>query len=323
MRVLITGAAGFLGSHLAEYYLSKGDEVVGIDDFCTSRRVSEHCRRLVRHNNYEHYYTDICNLDSTQDEFFFLTDGKFDIIFNFACPASPPKYQELAIKTINTCTQGLQNILDIAYETDARVVHASTSEVYGDPSEMPQDESYWGNVNPYGPRGCYDNGKRMAETICYEYRKNLGIDIRIVRIFNTYGPHMDVDDGRVITNFIKQALRGEPITIFGDGNQTRSFCYVDDLIDGITRLAALVENDGTPINLGNPYKYTMQQLADKIIERVGRDHGILYLPLPQDDPTQRRPNTAKAYSLLNWNAKTSLDEGLERMIPYMKKVLNK
>ena len=248
---------------------------------------------------------------------FFFKEIPLDIIYNFACPASPPLYQKIPVETMLTCVVGTKNILSLASPKTV-VVHASTSEVYGDPYVTPQQESYWGNVNPYGPRSCYDEGKRAAEALCYDYRMKYGVDARLVRIFNTYGPHMDVNDGRVITNFVKQIIDGTPLTVYGNGMQTRSFCYVTDLIRGITSLAELSGNPETPINIGNPNEFTILDLAKKLQKKFGCD--IEYRALPKDDPTQRKPNIELAQKLLCWKPKIDVDEGLDLTIDYIKSV---
>jgi len=241
--------------------------------------------------------------------------GKFDIIYNFACPASPPRYQSMPVKTMMTCVAGTKNVLDIAKEDSSILVHASTSEIYGDPETSPQKETYRGNVNSYGPRSCYDEGKRAAEALCYDYL-NLGVDARLVRIFNTYGPHMDPQDGRVVSNFINQALEGKPLTIYGDGSQTRSFCYVDDLISAIISMGRLRDNPRTPVNIGNPNEFTMKQLADLVEKKIASSSGVVYKELPIDDPTQRCPDISLARSLFGWEPKIQLDEGLDKTIEY-------
>ena len=238
------------------------------------------------------------------------------MIYNFACPASPPKYQKTPIETTLTCVTGTNNVLALARQKTV-VIHASTSEVYGDPAISPQSENYRGSVNPYGPRSCYDEGKRAAEALCYDYRQKLNRDVRLIRIFNTYGPQMDLADGRVITNFIQQALSNEPLTVYGDGNQTRSFCYVSDLINGITSLARLGENPGTPINLGNPQEFTILELVEKIRSRFNSK--VNFLPLPVDDPLQRKPDISLAKKILSWQPTVDLDEGLNLTIEYFQK----
>lgn len=315
MNVLITGVAGFLGSHLAEHHLRLGDIVWGIDDFSTALGPSApHFLSLKRHHDFRFFREDV--VDANWRDF----GEKLDLIYNFACPASPPRYQAMPVKTLLTSVVGTQNMLETARKHKAILVHASTSEVYGDPLMSPQPEDYVGNVNPYGPRACYDEGKRAAEALCFDYLK-MGVDARLVRIFNTYGPHMDPDDGRVVTNFIKQALRGEKLTVYGDGKQTRSFTYVTDLIDGIIRLGALQKNPHTPINIGNPTEFTMLELATKVLKTVGETFKVTFDPLPVDDPTQRRPDITLAREILKWEPRVTLDEGLEHMVAYMKETL--
>ena len=309
--VLVTGAAGFLGSYLVEHHVQKGDDVHGVDNFSSSSPISKHHGNLCGHENYTFNV-----LDVSSQQFLQAYVGKhFDIIYNFACPASPPRYQEIPVETMMTCVVGTNNVLTLANQNSI-VVHASTSEVYGDPNISPQPEIYRGCVNSYGPRSCYDEGKRAAEALCYDYRNKFGIDARLVRIFNTYGPRMDPHDGRVITNFVKQALRGEPLTVYGEGKQTRSFCYVTDLIGGITKLGELNRNPGTPINLGNPSEFTVLDLAQKVIDRL--DGNIEYRSLPVDDPMQRRPDITVAQKMLDWSPKIDIDTGLDRMIEYMR-----
>lgn len=326
-NVMITGAAGFLGSHLMLYHLKRGDRVLGIDNFCSSLRMSEHLHEIRKEiRNRPHrgggtfFEGDIAHggIHGAIDAF--TDDGhhsKFDLIYNFACPASPPTYQRIPVETMLTCVAGTAKILEVARRCGAVVVHASTSEVYGDPEMSPQVETYRGRVNSYGPRSCYDEGKRAAEALCYDYLNKHGVDARLVRIFNTYGPHMDPNDGRVISNFICQALRGERLTIYGDGQQTRSFCYVDDLIDGIVAMGALGQNPGGPINLGNPNEFTIMQLAAEVTKRLGGDD-VVQRPLPTDDPTQRCPDITRAKKLLGWEPKVELAVGLDRTIEYFK-----
>ena len=306
MRILVTGGAGFLGSHLCDRLLKDGHEVICLDNFFTGRKANIahlHGRpdfELVRHD--------------VIDPFKFEVDQ----IYNLACPASPPHYQYNAIKTVKTSVMGAINCLGLAKRTKARVFQASTSEVYGDPALHPQPESYWGNVNPIGIRSCYDEGKRVAETLFMDYHRQNGVDIRIVRIFNTYGPRMHPNDGRVVSNFIVQALKGEDITIYGDGTQTRSFCYVDDLIEGFIRL--MNQNAVTgPINIGNPGEFTMLQLAELTLKLTGSKSKIVHRPLPGDDPKQRRPDITLAKQHLgNWEPAIPLEEGLRRTIAYFK-----
>lgn len=325
--VLITGAAGFLGSHISRHHLEEGDFVIGVDDFCSSSESSRHFANLRKHNDFEFFEQDIrVPLNKWGKEF--QIDLKLDVIYNFACPASPPRYQEQPVHTLLTCTQGTANMLDLAQAHGAVLVHASTSEVYGDPDRSPQNESYRGCVNSYGPRACYDEGKRAAEALCYDYLHKFNVDARMVRIFNTYGPHMDPYDGRVVSNFIVQALKGEKLTVYGDGSQSRSFCYVDDLVRGIVALGALKTNPGGPINLGNPNEFTIAHLAGLVADKLlpplsneNKGHRIEYKDLPVDDPTQRCPDITRARSFLNWEPRVQIDEGLERTIEYFKKVV--
>lgn len=307
--VLITGVAGFLGSHLANHHLELGDDVWGVDNFSSSSPSSDHIRALLKHTNFTLKQADICSITAYRTV-------KFDVVYNFACPASPPVYQRMPIETLMTCTLGTKNVLEIARRDKAIVVHASTSEVYGDPIVHPQTEADWGNVNSYGPRSCYDEGKRAAEALCFDYLNTLGVDVRLVRIFNTYGPNMDPNDGRVVSNFICQALRRQPLTVYGEGNQTRSFCYVDDLIRGITALAALEENPRTPVNLGNPNEFTVRHLAHEVQKRLFGD--VTFLPLPKDDPRQRKPDISVARSLLGWEPRVQLTEGLDKTVLYFR-----
>lgn len=325
--VLVTGAAGFLGSHLVKHHLEEGDTVIGVDDFCSSSKTSKHFANLLQHRKFEFFEQDIREYITDWPKKCRI-DLKFDLIYNFACPASPPRYQEQPVHTLLTCTQGVANMLDLAREHKAVLVHASTSEIYGDPDRSPQTESYKGCVNSYGPRACYDEGKRAAEALCYDYLNKFDTDARMVRIFNTYGPNMDPYDGRVVSNFIVQALKGGPLTIYGDGSQTRSFCYVDDLIRGIVALGALEKNPGGPINLGNPNEFTVARLAslvaDKLFPPLTRDNfgmRVEYRGLPTDDPLQRCPNIDRAKEVLKWEPRIELDEGLDRTIEYFRKVI--
>lgn len=310
MRILVTGGAGFLGSHLCERLLADNHEVICLDNYFTGRK--SNIKHLVGHPNFEVMRHDVI------DPF----KAEVDRIYNLACPASPRHYQHNAIKTIKTSVMGAINVLGLAKRTGARVFQASTSEVYGDPEVHPQPESYWGHVNPIGIRSCYDEGKRVAETLFFDYHRQNGVDIRVVRIFNTYGPRMVPDDGRVVSNFIVQALRGEDITIYGDGSQTRSFCYVDDLIEGFVRL---METEGVtgPVNIGNPGEFTMLELAEKVLAKVGGPSKITFHPLPSDDPRQRQPDITLARKLLNWEPKVSLDEGLQRTIEYFASIIKR
>lgn len=309
MRLLVTGAAGFLGSHLVDRLLADGHEVVGMDNMVTGAaanlaHLDGHARfRLVRH-------------DVSQ---FVTVDGPLDGVFHLASPASPIDYLKLPIQTLKVGSLGTHNTLGLAKAKGARYLLASTSEVYGDPRVHPQPESYWGHVNPVGPRGVYDEAKRFAEAITMAYHRVHGIDTRIVRIFNTYGPRMRPNDGRVVSNFIVQALAGEPLTVYGDGSQTRSFCYVDDLIDGIVRL--FERGDHEPTNIGNPGEFTVLELAQRVLAITGSRSEIVFEPLPVDDPKQRRPDISRARRLLGWEPRVSLDEGLARSIPYFQQIL--
>ena len=309
MRTLITGGAGFLGSHLADRLLEDGHEIICMDNLFTgSKRNIAHLMQNPSFEFLRHDVTDPFKLEVDQ-------------IYNLACPASPVHYQYNAIKTIKTSVMGAINCLGLAKRVNARVFQASTSEVYGDPEVHPQPESYWGSVNPIGIRSCYDEGKRCAETLFFDYHRQNGVDIRIVRIFNTYGPRMSPQDGRVVSNFIVQALRGEDITIFGDGSQTRSFCYYSDLIDGFVRLMEQDKLVG-PVNIGNPGEFTMLELAEKVIHLTGTQSRIVYEALPEDDPKQRQPDIELAKTELGWEPRVSLDEGLVETIDYFRSYLD-
>jgi UDP-glucuronate decarboxylase len=303
-RVLVTGGAGFLGSHLCEQLLARGHEVLCVDNYFTGRRAN--VAHLLDHPLFELMRHDVT----------FPLYVEVDEIYNLACPASPIHYQFDPVQTTKTSVHGAINMLGLAKRTGAKILQASTSEVYGDPSVHPQPESYWGNVNPIGPRSCYDEGKRCAETLFFDYHRQNQVKIKVVRIFNTYGPRMHPKDGRVVSNFIMQALRGEPITIYGDGNQTRSFCYVDDLIDGFIRLMGTPDEVTGPINIGNPGEFTMLELAEKVLALTGSKSTITRMPLPVDDPKQRRPDITQAQDKLGWAPRTDLDAGLERTIAY-------
>src|SRR5919107_6239053 len=303
MKVLVTGGAGFIGSHLCERLILQGHEVVCLDNFFTGRR--DNVRHLLDYSTFELLRHDVC-------EPLLL---EVDQIYNLACPASPPHYQYNPVKTVKSNVIGTLNMLVLARRVRARILQASTSEVYGEPHVHPQPESYWGNVNTVGPRSCYDEGKRVAETLMMDYHRQHGVDTRIARIFNTYGPRMAESDGRVVSNFIVQALRGEPLTLYGEGRQTRSFCYVDDLVDGLIRLMA-AEGVHDPVNLGNPGEFSIRELAEEIAELCEADLTIEYRPLPQDDPTQRRPDITRAKKLLGWEPTVQLRQGLERTVPY-------
>lgn len=320
MNVLITGASGFLGSHLANYYLDRDHTVIGVDNFSSSSRNSRHHLELLNRQKYYFYEHDITELKRDCKR---LSDFpmKFDLILNFACPASPPRYQQIPIETLMTCTVGFKNILDVAWKHNAVVVHASTSEIYGDPTISPQSESYRGNVNCWGPRANYDEGKRSAEALAFDYQNKRGVDVRLVRIFNTYGPAMDPDDGRVVSNLLVRAIENAPLSIYGDGSQTRSFCYVDDLITAITKMAALTKNPNTPINIGNPTEFTILQLAEKVKQVSGKILPIHFKSLPVDDPLQRKPDITLAKKILDWEPKIDLDTGLRKTYEYFQSSL--
>lgn len=314
-NVLVTGAAGFLGSHLAAYHLKNGDNVWGVDNFCSSRVDSLHIKSLLKEQRFTFWRHDV-----TDDAFVAAAKKKrFDIIYNMACPASPPIYQRIPIETMMTCVVGTKNVLDIAHSRGATVVHASTSEVYGDPTVTPQSESYRGYVNSYGPRSCYDEGKRAAEALCYDYRHQHDVDARIARIFNTYGPHMMPDDGRVVSNFIVQGIKQKPLTVYGNGSQTRSFTYVDDLVSGLVALGSDAGSHvKSPVNIGNPNEFSIYELAKIIKDEFNVD--LFYRELPTDDPKQRKPDISKAMLELNWTPKVQLDEGLRRTIEYFRMI---
>ncbi|MRU16366.1 SDR family oxidoreductase [Roseovarius sp. A21] len=309
--VLITGGAGFLGSQLCDIYIKRKDRVLCLDDLSTGRIAN--IAHLLDRPNFEFVRHDVTER--------YWTEAKIDLIYNMACPASPPRYQLDPIKTFWTNVHGAETLLELAKAKGARILQASTSEVYGDPDITPQPEEYHGNVNTMGPRACYDEGKRAVETLFYESGLRQGIDTRIARIFNTYGPRMDPADGRVVSNFVTQALRGDDITIYGDGLQTRSFCYVDDLLRGLVLLMHSEPPIHTPVNLGNPGEFTMRELAEIVIEEVGSKSGITFQPLPQDDPLQRCPDITQAKALLGWQPKVSLRQGLRRTIPYFAREL--
>jgi UDP-glucuronate decarboxylase len=309
MRILVTGGAGFIGSHLCERLVGEGNEVLCLDNFFTGRR--ENILHLLDNPRFE-----LIRHDVTEPILL-----EVDQIYNLACPASPVHYQYNPVKTVKTNVMGAINMLGLAKRVHARILQASTSEVYGDPLIHPQTEEYWGNVNPIGIRSCYDEGKRIAETLMTDYHRQNNVDIRIARIFNTYGPRMLENDGRVVSNFIVQALHGEPLTLYGEGQQTRSFCYVDDLIDGLIRLMNIAGvND--PVNLGNPGEFTIMQLAEEVVKICESKSGFTYLPLPADDPRQRQPNIGKAQSLLGWNPTIPLREGLKKTVADFKARVN-
>jgi UDP-glucuronate decarboxylase len=308
MRILVTGGAGFLGSHLSEQLLSMGHDVLAVDNFYTGNK-----------SNVEHLL-DNPNFELMRHDVTFPLYVEVDGIFNLACPASPVHYQRNPVQTFKTSVHGAINMLGLAKRTGARFLQASTSEIYGDPAFSPQPESYWGNVNPIGIRSCYDEGKRAAETLTYDYHRQYNLDIRVARIFNTYGPRMAADDGRVVSNFIVQALKGEALTVYGDGSQTRSFCFVSDLIEGLIKLF-FTEKVFEPVNLGNPAPINMRDLANEVIELTGSKSKIDFRPLPGDDPKQREPIIERASSLLGWKPVVMRKEGLEKTVNYFKKVI--
>lgn len=314
--ILITGGAGFLGSNLCKALINKSDRIICIDNFYTGQL--KNIEDLIDHKGFHLIEHDIEDSLALNDKFSKLAESGVDEIYNLACPASPPHYQRDPIKTIRTNVIGTLNMLELARANNAKILQASTSEVYGDPTIHPQPESYRGNVNPIGIRACYDEGKRCAETLCFDYNRMYGTRIKVIRIFNTYGPNMDPNDGRVVSNFILQALKGEDITVYGEGDQTRSFCYVDDLIDGMMRMMNSNDNIIGPINLGNTEEFTILELAEKIINKINSKSSIIYFPLPLDDPTQRKPIIELADNNLNWKPKISIDEGLIKTIEYFK-----
>ena len=309
MRILVTGGAGFIGSHLCERLLADGHDVLCLDNFFTGRRsnivhlLDNHHFELIRHDVIEPILLEV------------------EQIYNLACPASPIHYQYNPVKTVKTSVMGMINMLGLAKRVRARILQASTSEVYGDPLVHPQPEEYWGNVNPIGLRSCYDEGKRIAETLMMDYHRQNRVDTRIARIFNTYGPRMLEDDGRVVSNFIVQALRGEPLTLYGEGDQTRSFCYVDDLVEALIKLMNVADVHD-PVNLGNPGEFTIKQLAEEVVKICDSKSGVKYLPLPEDDPKQRKPDISRAQTLLGWNPTIPLNEGLQKTVSYFKDRVN-
>lgn len=311
MKILVTGGAGFLGSHLCEHLLRAGKDVLCVDNFFTGTK--QNIVHLLRSPYFELLRHDIT----------FPLYVEVDQIYNLACPASPIHYQFDPVQTTKTSVHGAINMLGLAKRLKARILQASTSEVYGDPEIHPQPESYWGRVNPIGGRSCYDEGKRCAETLFFDYHRQHQLDIKVARIFNTYGPRMHPNDGRVVSNFIVQSLRGEPITVYGDGKQTRSFCYVDDLVDGLTRMMESERGFSGPVNLGNPEEFSMLELAERIIRLTKSKSRIKFKPLPQDDPRQRRPDIGLARKRLKWKPKVNLDDGLKETIRYFKQVLKK
>lgn len=307
-RILVTGGAGFLGSHLCERLLADGHDVLCVDNFFTGTR--QNVLHLLGNPRFELLRHDIT----------FPLYVEVDQIYNLACPASPVHYQHDPIQTTKTSVHGAINMLGLAKRLNVPILQASTSEVYGDPAIHPQTEDYWGNVNPIGTRSCYDEGKRCAETLFFDYHRQLGLRIKVARIFNTYGPRMHPNDGRVVSNFIVSALRGQPLTIYGSGSQTRSFCYVDDLIDGLVRLMNSADSVTGPVNMGNPVEFTIADLAGQIVEKTGSRAQLEYRELPADDPKQRRPDISKARDLLGWEPKVALEEGLEQTIAYFRSV---
>lgn len=308
-RVLITGGAGFIGSHLCDRFVADGWDVICLDSFFTGHKrnvqhlVGNPRFELVRHDIVEPYMAEV------------------DLVLNFACPASPVHYQANPIKTMKTNVIGTMNMLGMAKRVGARFLQASTSEVYGDPLQHPQTEAYWGNVNPIGIRSCYDEGKRAAETLCFDYHREHAVDVRVIRIFNTYGPRMDPNDGRVVSNFIVQALRGEDLTVYGQGQQTRSFCYVDDLVEGIARLARLDKQETGPINLGNDGEFTVMELAQEVLRQTGSRSKIVHKPLPSDDPKCRRPDLTRAKATLSWTPTVPLKDGLTKTVAYFRQLI--
>ena len=310
--ILITGGSGFLGSHLCKKLLNEGNNVICLDNLETGSL--ENIKSLDNNHNFSFINRDITTeIDLKQD---------IDEIYNLACPASPINYQKDPVKTNKTSVLGVLNLLDFALSKNAKIFHASTSEVYGNPWMHPQKESYWGNVNPIGPRACYDEGKRCAETFCFDYQRQYGSKIKVVRIFNTYGPNMQANDGRVVSNFIVQALKNDPITIYGEGNQTRSFCYVDDLIEAFTAMMNSRDDFYGPVNIGNPIEFSMLQLANEVLSVTESSSEIIFKPLPQDDPEQRRPDISLAKKEFNWEPEVSLREGLIKTVEYFKKNLS-
>ena len=309
-RVMVTGGAGFLGSHLCDRLLAEGHDVLCVDNLFTGTK--HNIAHLRDHSNFEFLRHDVT----------FPLFVEVDEIYNLACPASPIHYQHDPVQTTKTSVHGAINMLGLAKRTGAKILQASTSEVYGDPEVHPQTEDYWGHVNPIGPRSCYDEGKRCAETLFFDYRRQHNMPIKVARIFNTYGPRMHPNDGRVVSNFIVQAIEGRPLTIYGEGSQTRSFCYVDDLVDGLVRLMKSDDSVTGPINLGNPTEFRVRELAEQVLAKLGSDAGIIQQPLPADDPRQRQPDITKARELLGWEPKVALSEGLDRTIAFFQEQLN-
>jgi UDP-glucuronate decarboxylase len=309
MKVLLTGAAGFLGSHLSQRLIDDNHQVIALDDLSTGSMAN--IKHLLQNPNFTFVEHDVRK----------PYKADVDAILNFACPASPIHYQSDPVRTIETNFLGIINLLHLAKESGAIILQASTSEVYGDPTESPQRETYWGNVNPIGIRSCYDEGKRAAETLCFDYKRQYEVDARVVRIFNTYGPNMSVGDGRVISNFIVQALRNEPITIYGDGKQTRSFCYVSDLVEGIYQMLTLQKKPSAPINLGNPHENTMLDIGRIILDATASKSEFIFMDLPSDDPRQRNPDISSAKEVLNWQPKVLLTDGITKTVDYFRKVI--
>lgn len=306
-NILVTGGAGFLGSHICERLIERGDKVTCLDNYYTGFK--SNVSKLIGRNGFRLLEQSVSD----------PLDEEFDEIYNFACPASPPHYQADPIYTFKTSVWGTLNMLELAERSGAKLIQASTSEVYGDPTVHPQKETYWGNVNTIGIRSCYDEGKRGAETLIYDYERTRGLKVRVVRIFNTYGPGMNPEDGRVVSNFIIQALKGKDITIYGDGGQTRSFCYRDDLVEGIIRLMDAPDHVSFPVNIGNPGEFTIRELAEIVLELTGSNSKLVFMPLPQDDPMQRCPDISRAQEHLGWTPKIALREGLEKTIEYFAK----
>lgn len=308
-RSLVTGGAGFLGSHLCERLLAQGDEVWCLDNLSSGRQAN--IAHLLEHPRFHWLEQDVCT----------PVELPVQAIYNLACPASPVHYQADPVATTRTCVMGALNMLELARRQGATILQASTSEVYGDPLQHPQQESYWGHVNPVGPRSCYDEGKRCAESLFFDYQRQYGVAIKVVRIFNTYGPRMRADDGRVVSNFIVQALRGEPLSLYGDGRQTRSFCYVDDLLEGLLRMMASPPSCCGPLNLGNPDEFSMAELAAQVIALTGSQGGVRHAPLPADDPRQRQPDISQARAWLDWQPQVRLASGLASTVAYFRKEL--
>jgi len=319
-NIIVTGGAGFLGSSLCEKLLQDGNRVICVDNFFTGR--ISNIKNLMGDPGFELIECDIENAGDLKKKIMHILNGRLDEIYNLACPASPHWYQIDPVKTIRTNVIGTMNMLDLATEYRSKILQASTSEVYGDPRVHPQPESYRGNVNPIGVRACYDEGKRCSETLCFDYHRKHGTRTKVIRIFNTYGPKMDPKDGRVISNFIMQALTGQPLTVYGDGSQTRSLCYIDDLIEGMIKMMEKEDHFTGPVNLGNPHEFSVLELAEKIIRMTKSHSKVVFLPLPSDDPTQRKPVIELARKNLNWQPSVMLDEGLSKTIEYYKQYVS-